>query len=134
MTPKTENSPLLPESKKIAVTDLLLDPNNPRLGEYGIKPDAAQADLLKVLWEKMAVEELAMSIAYNGYFQHEPLLVEKNSKGELIVIEGNRRLAAVKLLLSEVARRSLRATDLPKMLGQQNLWVNSSGSGSLPNV
>jgi hypothetical protein len=106
-----------PKSKyeRAPVSELLLDPINPRLGEYGIKQGATQADLLKVLWEKMAVEELAMSIAYNGYFEHEPLLVETNAKGGLVVIEGNRRLAAVKLLLDEGARKSLKATDLPKI-------------------
>jgi hypothetical protein len=46
--------------------DLLLDPENPRLAEYGIKPEAKQGDLLKTLWENMAAEEVAMSIAYNG--------------------------------------------------------------------
>src|SRR5260370_5969077 len=117
MAPKKETHGVLPNSKyeRVSTSRLFLDPINPRLGEYGIKPNATQADLSKVLWEKMAVEELAMSIAYNGYFEHEPLLVEENAKGGLIVIEGNRRLAAVKLLLSEDERQSLRATDLPKI-------------------
>lgn len=95
------------------VGNLLLDPNNPRLAEFGIRPDAAQNELLEVLWKKMAVEEVAMSIAYSGYFEHEPLFVEQAEKGKFIVIEGNRRLAAVKLLLDAAQRKRLRATNLP---------------------
>ena len=112
---QTSLTPDVQKYERVAVSDLLLDPLNPRLGEYGIDKDATQADLLKVLWEKMAVEELAMSIAYNGYFEHEPLMVEKSAKGDLVVIEGNRRLAAVKLLLDGNARKALKATDLPSL-------------------
>ena len=59
---------------------------------------ATQPEILRAIWERMAAEELAMSIAYNGYFEHEPLFVERTESGELVVIEGNRRLTAVKLL------------------------------------
>jgi hypothetical protein len=113
-----------PKYERASVSKLLLDPINPRLGEYGIKENATQMDLLKVLWEKMAVEELAMSIAYNGYFEHEPLLVEENAKGQLVVIEGNRRLAAAKLLLNEDARRVLKATDLPKINAERRSEIS----------
>jgi hypothetical protein len=92
---------------------LLLDAENPRLAEYGLGPKAKQFDILKTLWERMAVEEVAMSIAWNGYFQHEPLFVEPGPKDKWIVIEGNRRLAAVQLLLDAELRNKLGATDLP---------------------
>ena len=60
----------------------------------------------------MAVAEVAMSIAWNGYFQHEPLFVEKTSRGDMVVIEGNRRLAAVKLLLDADLRKAVGAAPL----------------------
>ena len=45
----------------------------------------------------MDVKEVMMSIAASGFFRHEPLIVaQENNKN--IVIEGNRRLAAVKIL------------------------------------
>ncbi len=47
-----------------------------------------------------------MSIAYSGYFDYEPVFVEKAKDGEFIVIEGNRRLAAVKLLLDAGLRQA----------------------------
>ncbi|MFO0797090.1 MAG: ParB N-terminal domain-containing protein [Gemmataceae bacterium] len=92
--------------------ELFLDTQNPRLAEYSIGSNPTQFDIIKALWQKMAVDELAMSIATNGFFEHEPLFVAEEH-GKKVVIEGNRRLAAVKILLSEDYRRRLRITDLP---------------------
>ncbi len=97
----------------IELDKLLLDGTNPRLAELGIPETASQFDLLKALWDEMAVEEVAMSIAYSGYFEHEPLFVEENSDGKYVVIEGNRRLAAVKLLVDASLRQKVKATRLP---------------------
>lgn len=104
--------------KRVEIEKLLLDPQNPRLAEFGISPETSQSDLLTTLWKELAVEEVAMSIAYSGYFPHEPLFVEEAPKGRYIVIEGNRRLAAVKLLLDGELRRRVRATNLPLISGQ----------------
>ncbi|WP_165250162.1 hypothetical protein [Paludisphaera soli] len=100
--------------QRFPVAELLFDAENPRLAEYVIDDKTTQFDLLRILWQKMAIEEVAMSIAYNGYFVHEPLFIEKQG-AELVVIEGNRRLAAVKLLLDKSLRERLRATDLPQI-------------------
>ncbi len=97
----------------IDLDELLLDATNPRLAELGIPETASQFDLLKALWDEMAVEEVAMSIAYSGYFEHEPLFVEDNGDGKYVVIEGNRRLAAVKLLVDASLRQKVKATRLP---------------------
>jgi hypothetical protein len=98
---------------RVSIDDLLLDVKNPRLAELGITSSATQFDLVKVLWDEMAVEELAMSIAYSGYFDHEPLFVEPAPKGKYVVIEGNRRFAAVKLLVDSSLRQKVKATKLP---------------------
>jgi ParB-like chromosome segregation protein Spo0J len=55
----------------------------------------------------MAVDEVALSIAENGFYRHEPLYAARES-GKLNVVEGNRRLAAVKLLRDEKLRRLAR--------------------------
>jgi len=99
--------------QRYPVEKLFLDSRNPRLVEFSVRANPNQSDLLKALYEQMAAEELAMSIAYNGYFEHEPLIIEPRADGNFTVIEGNRRLAAVKLLLSSDLRRQLKATDLP---------------------
>src|SRR5215813_5967105 len=55
----------------IEVERLLLDDENPRLS--GISDKRTQDDLVRVLWDEMAVSEVALSIAENGYFEEEPL-------------------------------------------------------------
>lgn len=98
--------------ERVDVDRLFLDTKNPRLAEYTLGEKPTQPELLKILWQKMAVDELAMSIAARGYFPHEPLFVEEDGD-RLVVIEGNRRLAAVKLLLDPETRKRLRISDLP---------------------
>jgi len=88
-----------PNAPLIKVGDLHFDHQNARLAEYGITPATSEQDILKILWEAMDVRELVQSISASGYFPHEPLIVAKEG-GKLVVIEGNRRLAAVKVLLS----------------------------------
>jgi len=105
--------------RQVPLDKLLLDPNNPRLAELGVPGTASPFDLLKALWEEMAVEEVAMSIAYSGYFAHEPLFVEARTDGKYLVIEGNRRLAAVKLLVDASLRRRIKATKLPAITKEQ---------------
>ncbi|MCA9032899.1 MAG: ParB N-terminal domain-containing protein, partial [Planctomycetaceae bacterium] len=79
------------------VDDLTFDMQNPRMAEFDHGTD--EASVIKLLWESMDVRELVQSIAASGYFPHEPLIVACE-KGRNVVIEGNRRLAAVKLLLN----------------------------------
>ena len=100
------------------VSNLLLDPNNPRLS--AAEPTTDQAELTRRLWVEMAVDELVYSIAYNSYYKTEPLLVVQNSEGQagpdlekMVVIEGNRRLAAVKILVDDHLRETLKITSAP---------------------
>lgn len=118
----------MPEQKKLKIEFkdvdlLLLDDDNPRLSAIG---DAKNQDeLVQVLWDEMAVSEVALSIAANGYFEEEPLFVvpgdpkKPDQKGKFIVVEGNRRLAAVRLLREADLRRAVKATDLPAISAKQ---------------
>lgn len=81
-------------------TDTLhFDYLNPRLAEYGISDSHSEDEILNILWEAMDVQELVQSISASGFFPHEALIVAKEDKRN-VVIEGNRRLAAVKVLRS----------------------------------
>jgi ParB-like nuclease domain len=94
-----------------APDELFFDEANPRLhGETAASQDA----ILLTLWREFAVNEIADSIAANGFFPYEPLFAVEEG-GRLVVIEGNRRLAAVKLLLDPKLRSQVRATDLPTL-------------------
>ena len=113
------------EPKLIPVKDLRFDEANPRFrGEEGGK---SQDDILKRLWREFSVDEIALSIAASGFFVHEPVFAipASGDNGSYVVIEGNRRLAAVKLLQSEELRRRTKATDLPKITGEDRRKLNS---------
>src|SRR5205809_8054357 len=101
--------------KPVPVERLLLDPENPRL--EGIAKSTEQNELIRAMWREMAVSEVAISIAENGYFEEEPLFVipapSVNRKERYYVVEGNRRLTAVKLLVDADLRSRIKATDLP---------------------
>jgi hypothetical protein len=88
-----------PKADDIPVERLRLDPDNPRF-----VTDRDTTDLAKFLpWFNADADLLAVasSIAANGYHAAEPLLVAPRDDGDerLVVVEGNRRLAAVLVLL-----------------------------------
>src|SRR5437588_9713872 len=103
-----------PDPEMIEVDKLYLDPINPRLmdADFSI---GDQDRILSRLWTEFNVAEIVDSIvASNGFWKHEPLVaVEERSK--LIVIEGNRRLAAVRLLLSPERQRAAGASGIPEI-------------------
>jgi hypothetical protein len=84
------------EEKTARVDDLRLDLLNPRMpDDHFADQDAA----LEYLVQHAAVEELIESIGSAGWFDYEPLIVLAEEHGERnIVIEGNRRLAVLRLL------------------------------------
>lgn len=78
---------------------LHFDYENPRLAEYGVDEKLDEDEILDILWDAMDVQELVQSISASGFFEHEALIVAKEKRRN-VVIEGNRRLAAVKVLRS----------------------------------
>ena len=86
------------DEKTVPVGQLLLDPDNPRLPEE--LQGSSQAKILEYLRANAVLEELARSYLNNGFFPHEHLIVTPHN-GSFVVLEGNRRLAAVKVLLED---------------------------------
>ena len=106
------------EKSTIQLQDLYFDPQNPRLPKH----------LLGVMDEKKIIEymvrygnivELMQSIGETGYSEAEPLLVvpATENNGKYIVVEGNRRLAALKLL-SSPELTSLRRTVIANVIAE----------------
>lgn len=94
------------------VDRLLLDAENPRLPEH--LANASQNELLLHFAREYQLEELAWSMAERGYFAEEPLLTVRATNPEYrIVIEGNRRLATLKLLAD---------ADLRALVPRRALW------------
>ena len=84
------------KEREFKVTSLSLDSQNPRIPEFGGAPTVRQ--IIAALIEYEDVLELAKSIVqFGGLYPSEALIcVEEN--GEKVIVEGNRRLAALKLL------------------------------------
>jgi ParB-like chromosome segregation protein Spo0J len=74
---------------------LHLDSKNPRLGRE--TSSRAPREIIQYLFEHDKAVEVADSIATRGYFPNEPLLAVQED-GRYVVVEGNRRLAALKAL------------------------------------
>lgn len=90
----------LPPIEFVDVERLALDDQNPRLPEA--LHSASEQELLQHLFETGVLSELAVSMTANGYFVNEPLVaLKKLSRGKHVVIEGNRRLATVKVMLAD---------------------------------
>ena len=89
----------LESTTKVSVDTLRLDYANPRL--IGEREFASDEVIIARLHSAADLDELLQSIAANGYMDIEPLIVMRDSdssNSELIVLEGNRRLAALRLL------------------------------------
>lgn len=101
------------ETKLVNVVDLFLDEENVRL-DHSSGP-ASQDALAHDLFVNQDAYELAQGIARNGLFQHElPIVIEDGKR--LVVIEGNRRVAALKGLIqpSLVPSHSAKLEQLKK--------------------
>ena len=114
----------------IPVELLNLDQDNPRLARDG--KGSTQLDLLNILYSDFDIDEIAYSMAENGYFDEEPIVVvplklpkglklptdiegQQKTLQELVdsksitftVVEGNRRTAALKILTDQSSRRQV---------------------------
>ena len=90
---------------QVPVTELKLDPDNPRLDEAN--QALTQADLMNIFYDNYVLDELAASYVANGFFPSEHLLALEDGT----VLEGNRRLAALKFLMHD---EDAEAADLPE--------------------
>ncbi len=98
------------EEKRIqekAVDDLKLDPRNPRLADFS--HTGTQAAIQRIMEKVFDLQPIKDSLYRNGFFYEEPLvavrepLAQFGSDPVLVVIEGNRRLAALNSIRSSPA-------------------------------
>lgn len=85
------------EKRNIKVNKLLFDSNNPRVPQE-LQGNKKEEKIIEYMVKFGNVTELMLSIAEIGYSDAEPLLVVNSGSEKYVVVEGNRRLAALKLL------------------------------------
>ena len=101
------------EAKVVPLSSLCLDPNNPRFADISssanpvreekVHEDSVQQKAMgKIQNENFDVQQLKESIATIGFLPVDQLVVVELPEPEkYMVVEGNRRLAALKLLAQE---------------------------------
>ena len=102
--------PVAHEINMVPLANLSFDPENPRLPkEFRGKRD--ETAVIKHMLRDESLIELMKSIGQTGYSASEPLLVVPEGDN-FIVVEGNRRLAALKLLsnyeLATIRQKSVK--------------------------
>lgn len=106
------------EDQELSPDNLLLDPGNFRLIEVldpkthrtaakliGQKPVQQRVFRALVKSDPFDVRSLVKSIAFNGFLNHEKLIVAPFDSKRYLVLEGNRRLTAVMRLRTEESLR-----------------------------
>jgi hypothetical protein len=101
-------------STKVPLDLLVFDPKNPRFTPSHDVEKSSDVEIVLALYRVADLGELVQSIATSGYVDIEPLVVlpENGQDGKLIVLEGNRRLGALKLLTDPDLAREARV-ELP---------------------
>jgi hypothetical protein len=92
----------------LEVQCLDFDPDNPRFLDAVITAEGEARAIARML-EEENLEELVGSIGNQGFFPGEPLLVAPSPsvQGRYIVVEGNRRLAALRVLCGIIPAENL---------------------------
>jgi uncharacterized protein len=103
------------EEKRLAVMGLLLDPENPRIPPSATVP--GQRELIAELIEHDDVLGLAKDIAEDGYFPVEALIGHVED-GKTYILEGNRRLASLKILHSPESAPEAKQKRVRQILGK----------------
>jgi len=99
----------------IPTSKLNFDPDNPRF--YRLNDVHNVASVIEEMLDDEGAEDLMLSIGQKGYFEGEPLLIV-DVDGDYIVVEGNRRLSAVKLLNGEIAPPIRRQKSIAKTISE----------------
>jgi hypothetical protein len=105
---------------KVSFERLTFDTSNPRLmtgDDWSVFDDVS---IISAYREIAALDELVLSIATNKYINFEPLIIHGADGGPYTVLEGNRRLAAMKILSDPALAKACRVS-IPSTISQEVL-------------
>jgi hypothetical protein len=124
-----------PELELSVVSEIQLDPKNVRLETTDTQ---VEADILEDLFANEDVLKLVDGISKIGYLTHETPIVVKR-RGKYIVVEGNRRVAALKaiqnpLIVPRYQARVIALTqDIPDISSLEKIRVMVAPNQSIAN-
>ncbi len=120
------------ELRCISIDNLFLDPNNPRFldfeEEIGTVPDQRipEPGVQRRAFEKISrfdIRQLKDSIAEVGFLPMDRMVVRAIGNGNHAIVEGNRRLAAIKSLLEDHEAGRELPQELLEQLQAIEVWV-----------
>lgn len=90
----------------VPLSSIYLDPNNPRfvgplskwVQDDDVDLDKVQDEARRLLVRDYDVDKLRMNMEVNGYLPIDRIIVRKFKSDKFIVLEGNRRIAAAKMI------------------------------------
>ena len=104
--------------------ELLFDFDNPRLVDgQGLQP-RTETDMVEWLWKQADVAELVGSIAESGWMPFDDMVAVSAPEGKYRVLEGNRRLAALKLFTTPALAERLQIK-LPAMTAEHRATLDN---------
>lgn len=121
--------PLSPNSDIFSLppAQLRFDTENPRLATSDAPIGETDAAIARYLYDHEELSELLQSIAENGYLNMEPLIVTRlpghDGSRRYTVLEGNRRLAAVRVLTNKALQAECKI-DCPAMAAELRPTLN----------
>lgn len=126
----------------LPLDQLYLDPNNPRFvdSNWQLVPETAFADdevqdrTMRRMTANFGVDKLRMNMEVNGYLQIDRVIVREFQENKYVVLEGNRRICAAKMIgdfaidgssISEDVKESLERVPVLVYTGadQNAAWI-----------
>lgn len=111
---------------RVSLSELFLDPDNFRVAKDTDEKKSSlseihesQDDVFKEL-KKQKLQDLKDSILKNGFLTVDRIVVKKLEDGNYLVIEGNRRVAAFKSLISDYEKGYLEDENIKNLIEQSN--------------
>ena len=97
-------------SEDVALEQLFLDPNNPRfitmdwdyIQDDYIEDSSIQEEVLRKMVAHYSVNSLVTNMEINGYLPIDRVIVKAFADNKYYVLEGNRRIAAAKILKQKI--------------------------------
>ena len=110
----------------LSLESIYLDPNNPRfvvpnwvnVNDDEIDSVAVQESTSRRLVSEFRADRLRMNMEVNGYLPIDRVVVREFKDSKYVVLEGNRRICAAKLLKELVVKGLISSEDIQKSLEQ----------------
>jgi len=118
-------------TQRVSVDNLLFDDKNPRFADAKSLGHLDDKSIIKFYLEQVDLRELLDSITSSGYIDFDPMLVQKSGQ-KYSVLEGNRRLAALKLLRDNALAKKLGLADI-SMSSTQRATLDAINVRVMPN-